>query len=212
MQTKTPLIIYHRGRHGSDIRVKENSQRAFARAIKEGAGMIEFDVLADLRVAHDPDPKAAVPTLRDVMDLVSGRCAVNIEIKNPQAMKGVVEVIEEALKLERWTPEQIVVSSFHHNTAIAMKRQFPELCVGVINDGVPDPSYIVWLARQGISNLHVEWLNVFMDIDGGCVMRNTAWVNNMQIWVWTVNTKEVFDTVAEYGAEAVFTDKPQLFR
>ncbi|MDO8520811.1 MAG: glycerophosphodiester phosphodiesterase [bacterium] len=212
MQPQAPLIIYHRGRHGRGIRAKENTIEAFERAIKEGAAMVEFDVWAGLRVAHDPGENSSAPTLPEVLEAIRARCAVNIEIKSPQALKGVLNVIDDALTLGCWTENRIVVSSFHHSTALDVKGAFPELRVGVINDGVLEPPYIEWLARQGINNLHLGWANIYMDIENDCTMRSVARANNMQIWVWTVNTKEIFDTVVGYGAEAIFTDKPQLFR
>lgn len=207
-----PLVIYHRGRHGRDVRIKENTIKAFQRAIKEGARMVEFDVWTGLRVAHDQNPDAAVPTLPEVLEAIRARCAVNIEIKSPLALEGVINAIDEALTLGCWTAKQIVVSSFHHSTALLAKRAFPELEVGVINDGVLEPPYVEWLARQGIDNLHLEWANIYMDIEDNYTMRRAARASSMHIWVWTVNTKAIFDTVVAYGAEAVFTDKPQLFR
>ncbi|OGZ07249.1 MAG: hypothetical protein A3D65_01820 [Candidatus Lloydbacteria bacterium RIFCSPHIGHO2_02_FULL_50_13] len=212
MEFKKPLIIYHRGRHGKSIRVKENTLEAFERAIKEGAAMVEFDVWGDGHVQHDHASDPLAPTLWGVMDAIRARIAVNIEIKSPEAVSGVLEVVEEALSLGPWAANQIVVSSFHHESAIRVKSVFPELRVGVINDGVLEPSCIKWLASKGVDNLHVAWMNIIMDIDGECVMRRAVQANNMHIWVWIVNTKKVFDTVVAYGAEAIFTDKPQLFR
>lgn len=212
MESKTPLLIYHRGRHGKGIRCKENTIGAFECAIKEGARMIEFDVWTGLRVTHDQNPSIAVPTLEEVLDAIHARCAVNIEIKSPQAAESVMGVIDDALTLGCWRSSQIVVSSFHHKTAITMKQQFPRLRVGVINVGVVEPYYIDWLGRQNIDNLHLAWESVSMDIEDGCRMRCAAHVSNMHIWIYTVNTKEIFDMAVKYGAEAIFTDKPQLFR
>lgn len=207
-----PLIIYHRGRHGRGIRIKENTLLAFERAIKEGAVMIEFDVQGDLKVAHDPNPDSSAPTLWGVMDVLRARTKVNIEIKSPKGVPELLEVIEDAITMGCWTANQIVVSSFHHETAIRVKKVFPEIAVGVVNRGVLAPAYVNWLARESVDNLHVEWLDIIMDIENGHRMRDAALANNMQIWAWTVNTKVIFDTVVEYGAEAIFTDKPQLFR
>jgi len=209
---KKPLIIYHRGRHGKGIRIKENTIEAFERAVKEGAKMIEFDVWDDLRIIHDPDPDVPAPTLQSAMDAIHARAAVNIEIKNPSELRFVLDVIDDALTMGCWTAPQIVVSSFHHETAVCAKKVFPEITVGVVNDGVLLPAYIDLLAKEGINNLHLEWANVYMDIADDHAMREAVRANDMHIWVWTVNTKKVFDVVTEYGAEAVFTDKPQLFR
>jgi len=212
MQAQKTLLIYHRGRHGKDIEIEENTLESFERAIQEGALMVEFDVWTGLRVAHDPNDNALVPTLPEVLGRIDGRCAVNIEIKSPKALGPTVWVVNDVLARRIYTPDQIVFSAFHHKTAITMKRRFPELRIGVNNDGVLERPYIDWLASQGIDNLHLEWANIYMDIEAGCEMRTAVFENNMHIWVWTVNTRDIFDTVVAYGAEAVFTDNPPLFQ
>lgn len=212
MQSQKPLLIYHRGRHGKDIKIEENTLAAFERAVLEGALMVEFDVWTGLRVAHDPNDSALVPTLPEVLEYIGGRCAVNVEIKSPQVVDPTTEVIDDVLARGIYTPDQIVFSAFHHKTAITMKHRFPGLRVAVNNDGVLEPYYIDWLADHGIDNLHLEWANIYMDIEAGCEMRAAALKNNMHIWVWTVNARDIFDTVVSYGAEAVFTDNPQLFQ
>lgn len=212
VRNKTPLIIYHRGRHGEDIGIEENTIQAFERAIKDGARMVEFDVGAELKIAHDPDPGLAAPTLEEAMGVICARCAVNIEIKSPRAVPGLARLLDNVFAKGRWRKKQIVLSSFHHQTALLMKRLFPKLCVGVVNDGVLLPAYIDMLGEQGIDNIHMEHTNVVMDTEGGHKMRSALLQNNMHIWVWTVNTASIYDAVIKYGAEAVFTDKPQLLR
>lgn len=207
-----PIIIYHRGRHGElkDGNVlEENTLPAFERAVQEGAQMIEFDVWTGLRVAHDPGHES-VPTLSEVLDLVNGRCAINVEIKSPEAAPKALDLIRDAIANGPWNAEQLVLSAFHHETALKCKRELAAVRVGVINDGVLLPSYIDCLAEGGIDNLHIKWPNVYMDIEAGYQMRESAANNNMRIWVWTVNSPDIFETVADYGVEAVFTDRPDI--
>lgn len=207
-----PLIIHHRGRHGElpdGTVLEENTLPAFDRSIKEGAKMIEFDVWTGLRVAHDPG-KIDVPTLSEVLDLVDGRCGVNVEIKSPASAMEAFSTIADVLKTGRWSPEQIVLSAFHHETALLCKKELPHLRVGVINDGVLMTPYIDMLRSKGIDNLHVDWGNIYMDIEAGKRMLNVVRDHGMQIWVWTVNSVDVYKTVAAYGADAVFTDRPDI--
>ncbi|MDZ4786546.1 MAG: glycerophosphodiester phosphodiesterase [bacterium] len=208
-----PLIIYHRGRHGNVTGkiIPENSLEAFELAIQEGADMIEFDVQTGLKIAHDP-AKESVPTLSEVLDLVGGRCAINVEIKSPSAAYDTIKLIREALSTSRWKAELIILSSFHHETAIFCKKSLPQLKVGAINDGVLLTPYIELLKKEGIDNLHIDWANVYMDLEAGSTMLSTARKNKMQIWVWTVNSIEVFKKVKDYGVQAIFTDRPELMR
>lgn len=210
----SPLIIYHRGRHGQiseKIYLEENSLSAFEQAIREGAEMIEFDVWTGLHVAHDPG-KVGVPTLTEVLELINGRCRINVEIKSPAAAPEALIKIKEVLTSGLWEPEQIVLSAFHHETAIYCKQELPQLRVGVINDGVLLTPYIEMLRAKGIDNLHVDWANIYMDKEAGCRMLGVVRKLKMQVWTWTVNSVDVFNAVSAYGVDAVFTDRPDLIR
>ncbi len=209
-----PFLIYHRGRHGTlaDGRtLKENSLEAFEQAAKENARMVELDVWDELRVQHDPEINSTAPRLPEVLDILKGRCAVNVEIKSPRALPAAVHCITSALDSSSWQADQFVVSAFHHQTAIDCKRAAPFLRVGAINDGVLLPHYIEHLHSLGIQNLHLDWANIYMDRESGFAMRDTIRKLNMQIWTWTVNSLPAFKIVSDYGVEAVFTDNPDLF-
>lgn len=211
---RKPLIIYHRGRHeqvdGREI--PENTIAAFETAVAEGARMIEFDIWTGLRIAHDPDKNTNAPTLQEALNAIGGRSGVNLEIKSPKALKKAVLTVKLALNSELWSPEQIVISSFHHASAILAKALISNIRVGVINDGVLEPTYLKWLRNQGVSNLHIEWMNVYMDMENHCRFRDTARDLGFEIWVWTVNDNDKFNVMKKYGVDAVFTDRPDLFR
>lgn len=210
-----PMVVYHRGRHG-DIggrMVRENSLEAFALSVREDAEMVECDVWNDLRITHDPAAITdAPPTLTEVLECINGRCAVNIEVKSPRVAGAVTTIVDRFLRSSRWSPEQFVLSSFHHGAAIALKAALPEICVGAINDGVLEPVYIEWLWKKGIDQVHIEWMNTLMDREAGYTMREACRFFRMPIWAWVVNGHAAFDTATRYGAEAIFTDHPDLFR
>lgn len=210
-----PRIIYHRGRHGSlaDGRVvKENSLDAFREAVRERAEMVEFDVWTGLKVVHDPDTGEEAPHVSDVLDILCGRTSVNVELKSPGAAGDVLRLIGRGLSSGVWKPSEVVLSSFHHETVLRCKKTLPAVRVGAIMDGVPLPGYIEGLRAAGIDNLHIHWSNIYMDAENGGVLRALAQRLGMKVWVWTVNAPEVYQVVAEYGAEAVFTDTPDALR
>lgn len=209
-----PVIIFHRGRHGlvdSGEVIKENSLAAFNRAVGEGAAMIEFDVWGGLRVAHDPDGEAeASPTVSEALDTINGKSSVNIEIKSPAVLPELFRLLDQALASGVWKAEQIVLSSFDHQSAIACKRRLPALKVGAVMDCVPAPKYLEDLAAAGVNTLNVNWYNLYIDRDGNYSMRDAARRLGMEIWSWTINKPEVFCFAREYGVMAVFTDMPSI--
>lgn len=207
-----PLLIYHRGRHGhlaDGSFVEENSAQAFSTALAEGAKMVECDVWGGLQIAHDPGEDSTL-TLPEVLEVLDGRCSINIEIKSPEAVGATISLLKKVLREGSWNPDQIVLSSFHHHSAIRCKAELAELTVGVVNDGVLLPKYIELLAQERIDNLHLNWANIYMDAESDHTMRTCIEKHELNIWVWTVNSVEVFGKVVEYGASAVFTDQPDL--
>ena len=205
-------VIYHRGRHGVDG-IKENSLPAIYRAVDEGATMIEFDVWEDLKITHNPNDNPNTPRLGQVLGAIDGRCHVNIEVKSPRMATDVLATIRGALKKagSKWRIEQFVISSFHHKTATWFKLHEPMLHVGVIFDGVPDAEYIERLKERGIDTLHIQWMNALMDKEGGHDLLDIARTLRMPIWAWTVNDYPTALEMYVYGAERIFTDKPELF-
>ena len=137
---------------------------------------------------------------------------MNIEIKSPKALKKALSVVRTELASKRWSPEQIVVSSFHHASAILAKQMMPQLRTGIITDGVLEPVYLMWLRGMGIDNLHVEWMNIYMDRENNCRFRDSARDLGFAIWVWTVNDQDKFNVMKKYGVGAVFTDRPDILK
>lgn len=215
MAEKKPLIIYHAGRHGIDG-IRKNTFASIERALKESARAIECDVCLDrenrICIGHRSRPPKNAPTLKEVLDYIGGRALLNLDIKNPEAKEPVVRVLKEALSSGIWKPEQIVPSSFHHETVIYIKKHVPNLHVGIINDGllrIPVLSHLYHTWK--IDGVHLEWENILMDIEDGFQFRDVAQKLDMYIWVWTINTKKAYEQAVAYGVDGIFTDKPELF-
>ena len=217
-------LIYHRGRHGNVTRddnsviVSENSLQAFRSAIDEKATMVEFDARRNPLgkahfpiIAHDAASCGETPTIVDVLDAVNARCDVNIEIKDPIIWKQVLELVRWYIEYDGWRPEQFMLSTFHHPTAVLIKKHFPEICVAAIMDAIPLPRYITMLARNGIDNLHVEWMNADMDMQYGSLFMKQARKLGLHVFVFTVNDLSVARRVHDWGAERIFTDRPERF-
>ncbi len=218
-------LIYHRGRHGyveqkgHFVLLGENSLESFKASIKEGARMIEFDArknpaggLSFPIIAHDPCAGSGVPTIVDALDAIAGKASVNIEIKDPEIWERTLEILRWYITHGKYKAEQFVISSFHHATVVAIKKRSKHLTVGAIMDGVPLPHYVSVLARAGIDNLHMEYMNADMDMQSGSAFMTRAKEHGMHVWVWTVNDIATAKRVYDWGGERIFTDKPFLFQ
>lgn len=218
-------LIYHRGRHGYVARsgctvlIPENSLQAFQVAVELGATMIEFDArknpLGGIHfpiIAHDPGMFDKTPTIVEALDVIDNSCAVNIEIKDPSIWKRTLEIVCWYITHRRWSPEQFVISAFHHPTAMAIKQRHKSLKVGIIMDAIPDVRYLDILHDAHIDNLHMEYMNADMDMQHGGQFMTRAKALGFQTWVWTVNDIKTAKRVYDWGAERIFTDKPERFQ
>ncbi len=160
-------LIYHRGRHGyveqdgHFVLIAENSLLAFRAAIDDGATMIEFDARKNPRgttydpiIAHDNVAHEKVPTIVGALDVIQARCAVNIEIKDPEIWRGLMSLVTWYITYDGWRFEQFVISTFHHKTAVDIKKRFPQFRVGVIMDAIPLLPYVTMLQRNGRQPTH----------------------------------------------------------
>ena len=216
-------LIYHRGRHGDVqlpsgriVRVEENSIAAFECAVLSGAAMVEFDARSGKVghapvVAHDAEHGECSPTVESVLQTIKGQSAVNIEIKDPSVCGTVLDLIRKAIAGGVWSQEQFVLTSFHHPSVFLAKAEYPELTVGAIMDAVPDLSYLNLLARKRVDNVHMEYMNANMDMQNERVFIRRAKKLGMHVWVWTVNDVSIAKRVYQWGAERIFTDRPELF-
>jgi len=190
--------------------IKENSLEAFSAALKEHAEIIEFDVERDLYICHDPEIPVDAPTLEQVIELVSGKCVLNVEIKCPTSTDATCSILEKALKTTTWRQEHFVVSSFNHECILRCQKRLPGVKIGALFEAVVLPEYISTLAAKGVTNIHIDWRSALMDMNCGKTMYSSAKTLGLEIWVYTVNSKEILNKMIEYGADAIFTDHPEI--
>lgn len=231
-----PIIIYHRGRHGEDIRVDESTIPAIQHALNEGAESIEVDirfhepsgnifVTHDLWLARTTNGKCTLndysfeqlrtlrtnygsqlATFDEVLEVVHGRCLLVLDIKSPKAAL----IVAKKIARVGTGHKNFLFSSFHHETLRIIKQSYPWARTGAIMDCIPMTEYINKLAASGVSTIHIEKDNVYMDREKKYEFREAARKHGMNILVWTVNSKAIFQDMAAYGADGVFTDYPKL--
>lgn len=197
-------VIAHRGVPREH---RENTLPGFERAIALGADAIELDVHATsdgvLVVHHDPvvrppdgvasrpiaeltlaalrragGGEAPIPTLAEVLEVVSGRVRVYVEVKAPDVEDAVVALLRDRTT---WT----AVHSFDHRVAARIHALLPRLSTGLLLvSRVLDPGALLresgarhlWQAREMIDADLVRRVH-----DVGC--RLIAWtVNDFTEW------------------------------
>jgi len=223
-------IIAHRGASGYE---PENTLRSFRRALEMGAGWVELDVhtaaggelivfhddrldrrtdgtglVADRSLAYirslDAGEGEKIPLLGEVMDLISGRAGINIELKGERTALPVAALLSERIRDGGWNPEWILVSSFNHSELTEFKARRPEIPLGALFGNAPAcldsvkyqmGCYSVHVARNSVTNVTVE----------------EAHRLGMKVFVYTVNRRRDMERMKDLEVDGVFTDYPDRF-
>lgn len=193
--------------------------------LTDGEGNIldrDFAYLRSLNAAaHFPGgwpTSEQIPTLREVLELVSGRVQVQIEIKTsqrdgvygryPQIVEAVVEEVRATGMLQ-----QAVIISFDWPVLLAVKALEPTLATGaIVSDDVwkPDGEDALDSLVQQIKPFGCEWiaLDHKLFIAGMPIFLHN---HGFQLGLWTVNTLERLQHFVTAGVDALTSDQPDFF-
>jgi glycerophosphoryl diester phosphodiesterase len=214
------LIVGHRGAAGLE---PENTLRSFARAIALGVDAIELDVYCvdgRLAVIHDDtlerttnghglvmdtpfdalrwlDAGAGevIPTLEEVIELVAGRVAINVELKGDGTAEPVARCIAGQPDAE------ILVSSFEHAELGRFRRESPNALVAPLFHK-PSPQMFDVAAALG------AWsINVSGRIATPALLSEIG-RRGYRSLVYTINDNSIAGALRGAGAGGIFTDYP----
>ncbi|MEP6931351.1 MAG: glycerophosphodiester phosphodiesterase family protein [Flavobacterium sp.] len=221
------LKIAHRGAKGYE---PENTLKAFQKALDLNADGIELDVhlSADghLIVIHDEtidkmtngkgfvntlslpelksfliDEKYEIPTLKEVFDLVSKKCLINIELKNADTLTKVVTLIDEYVSEKNWKYEHFIVSSFDWNALQEVHHLDSKIPIGVLAETNLD------LALAFAEFVKAKAIHPYYHLLNE---ENTKSIQEKGFLVlpWTVNTEEDIQKIRSYNVDGIITDFP----
>ncbi|WP_438480731.1 glycerophosphodiester phosphodiesterase [Oleiharenicola lentus] len=223
-----PLVIAHRG--ASAIK-PENTLAAFERALALGVDGIELDVqttsddvpvvfhdftlrrltgqsgrlrgsslaaLKTLRVRGTDEP---IPTLKEVLALVRGRCVVQIELKRGVAVAPVVKAVIAA-RASKW----VILASFELSLVAEAAKLAPRIPRMLISEGKGGAKKLI----PQLPSLDAVGLSV-----NHAAIRDRAFVASIQatgatLWTWTVNDTARMRELALLGVDAILSDNPAL--
>jgi glycerophosphoryl diester phosphodiesterase len=228
--------IAHRGASGN---FTENTLTAFENAIEHGCDMIELDVQkigSKYRVFHDYDFNRMfgldintkdmseeqvsglvypnldkIPTLEEVLDVINGRVSVNVEVKGPYISTSVGSIVSNYLENPVWDDVDIIISSFSCGELNLLRRTFPDLSLSLLvhDDNCDNLSMGINFAAAKLGKFHS--LNIPLSGVSSEVVELSR-LENIKIYVYTVNTLDDIRGLREMGVSGVFTDFPKLIR
>jgi glycerophosphoryl diester phosphodiesterase len=187
----------------------------------DGSGEIGGKSLAEIRRLDAsaryfgvPVGTQAVPTLQEVLDLIKGRCGVQIEIKvrtDGSRYAGIERKVVEAVRRYGMT-EQVVVLSFDFPTLGAVKAIDPKMrTCALISKG-----YLVGIGKAGPAAVGAEMTGLGVDFVGV----DKAWLTpalydqfrgrGLGVGVWTVDDEKLMRQFSDMGVDFITSNRPDL--
>ncbi len=232
-QLVAPKCIAHRGGHlAGDQALPENSLAAIERALGLGVHAIEIDVYqveGELYVTHDRRlgrvvsgegviyqqtkdylsrqklmNREPLPTLKQVLELVNGQVLLNIEIKGPETVSDINNLLREYVSDTQGSFDSYILSSFDHRQLYQALQLLPEVRRGVLIDGIPlDYAACCDNLKAFSLNSHLSFLTEELLED--------ARKRGLENWVYTVNFADDWQWMLDLGVDGIFTDKPDAY-
>jgi glycerophosphoryl diester phosphodiesterase len=234
-----PAIVAHRG--ASSTR-PENTLGSFEQAIALGAQIVELDVrlsrdgvavvmhdpivdrttngtgfvheltaaqLASLRVGAD----AAVPTLADALETVSGRAALAVEIKNIpgepayDAAEPIVAAVHAELERTGFDGVALVIS-FNPGSIEASKAIAPDVPTGFLTTDLVDPREALAYAAGKGHDMVLPGTRA--SIPAGESFPDEVHAAGLRAGTWTVDDPEMLRMLLDRGFDAVASNDPEM--
>ncbi len=223
---RKPLVIAHRG---DSSRALENSLEAFRLALSLGVDMIEFDVRKSrdnlLYVMHDRETGRTcdrnidierstadqiaevklrngepVSTLREVLGLVAGRTALNIEVKSDGS-----GALTAAELVGAGYGGKVLISSFSEREVLDAKRIMPDAPVAGIFD-VFSPDEVSVYRKMGHASISLKKKTVTPEL------LDRFHQMNIKVYVWTVDEEEEMRRLISWGVDGIYSNIPALLK
>jgi glycerophosphoryl diester phosphodiesterase len=227
--TKLTCIAHRGGPLMNNQPLPENSLAAIARALDAGVDAVEIDIyqvegellvthdrrlgrvvsgqgiITDLPLAYLREQKLEngelLPTLRDVLALVSDRAMLNIEIKGANCVSMLKQQLDTFVQDHQLGFEHYIVSSFDHQQLYQSLQALPQIKRAVLVEGIPleyaqccDP------LKAYAFNTHLSFITPELLAD--------ARKRGLKNWVYTVNNQDDWRWLQALGVDGVFTDIP----
>ena len=230
------MVVAHRG---ASARVAENTLAAFEAAIEAGADMVELDVRLSAEgtpvVRHDAEvggrpvhtcsvaelkgmdvstaggPPGEIPTLAEALTVMSGRVAVDLEIKNlpgepdfDSPREAIAEAVARTLHDVSFAGP-VLVSSFNWLSIERVRELQPEVATGFLTHAMIDPrAALVYVRQAGHEYVLPQAPVLFEDPD----FPAAAHAEGVGVGTWTVDDPEAIGRLFAMGVDAVATNDP----
>lgn len=183
----------------------------------DGVGFVHTLTLAELKrlnASGGQGPPAEIPTLREALDLLSGRVGIDIEIKNlpgePSFDSPREAVAEEVVALLHDSRFQgaVLVSSFNWLSIERVQDLDPAIPTGFLTTAAIDPwASLVYAKSRGHLYVLPQAPALY---EAGASFVEDAHREGIQVGTWTVDDPGAIERLFTMGVDAVATNDPAV--
>lgn len=141
-----------------------------------------------------------IPTLRNVLALVAGSAALNIEVKS----KGAGALVAEMLKGSGYTG-RVILSSFHEKEILEARRALPDVPVAGIFDAFASDGVDAY-ERKGYRHISLNRKTVTRELIEEIHKRE------IKVYVWTVDLEAEIKELISWGVDGLYSNVPDMLR
>ncbi|MDD3095475.1 MAG: glycerophosphodiester phosphodiesterase family protein [Candidatus Marinimicrobia bacterium] len=163
-------------------------------------GILRRKKLAELRKL-DAGNGEVIPTLKEVLDLLDARCAVNIELKGRKMALPVASILRNSIRTGSWKLEDFFVSAFRFRELRRFHEIMPEIPIALLFAKKPrGMKRKIRLLKPFAANLSAEHIR-------------PEWVKRvhkggLKVYVWTVDNAPEAARLRAMGVDGFFSNYP----
>ncbi|WP_372920124.1 glycerophosphodiester phosphodiesterase [Salegentibacter sp.] len=224
---KSILKIGHRGAKGH---IAENTLESIQKALELEVDAIEIDVhrcnSGEIVVIHDftldrttngsgevakraweelkslkVEENFRIPLLTEVLDLIEGKCSINIELKGLNTSTGTSEIIQDYIEKGSWKYQDFIVSSFQKNELFQMRQLDEKVPLGILSKA--SVSEAIELGKL----LNAQAIHPSLGIITRDSVQNSHQAG-FKVNVWTVNEPDDISRMNDFGVDGIISDFP----
>ena len=165
-----------------------------------GQGRLKDITFAQLR-SLDAGKGQLVPTLWEVLNLVRGRCELNVELKSERTVEPLLSMLHKAIEQLGFSQSQFIISSFNHHLLQEIKQTDKTWRIGALTGSRP-----LGFARFA-EELDAYSINIDVDFVDPLFV-DDAHGRGLKVFVYTVDHEEDIEDLLAIGVDGIFTNDP----
>ena len=166
----------------------------------DGTGDVSEKTLAELRELKVED-QFRIPLLTEVLDLIRGKCRINIELKGSNTSEETCRIIKRLVAEGSWTYEDFIISSFQENELVEVFDLDKEIQIGILSKG--NVSEAIELGKiLNAKAIHPST---------GIITRENVKKSQsagFKVNVWTVNEAKEIERMKSFGVDGIISNFP----